>query len=95
MPKRTCVCHQRTTAEVLGSNENNIGRAGCEILATFLKDPNSNLDHLNLGGNNLDDSCCLFFFSLCCFLWWQNADSFEESVPYWGFTHVPRVTQYI
>ena len=36
---------------------NSIGRSGCEILANFLKDPNTNLLQLNLDDNNLGDSC--------------------------------------
>jgi len=47
--------HQLRTLDLSG---NNFGRAGCEALATLLKESNSNLCHLRLGRNiRIDDNC--------------------------------------
>lgn len=44
--------------DVLGLVLNNIGRAGCEALATMLQGPNCNLTTLDLQANNrIDDKC--------------------------------------
>ena len=41
----------------LGLSHNEIGRSGCESIATLLKDTNSNIDYINLSHNKIDDEC--------------------------------------
>ena len=41
---------------LLDLSQNTIGREGCEILAKFLLDSNTNLEELNLEQNNLSNS---------------------------------------
>jgi len=41
----------------LGLSHNEVGRCGCESIATLLKDANSNIDNINLSHNKIDDEC--------------------------------------
>ena len=42
--------------QMLNLHENRIGRDGCEVLATLLKDPNCNVQHLCLYSNQIDNN---------------------------------------